>query len=101
LVEHLTFNQGVMGSNPIALTNETNVLAEKHQTEHPAEISQGNNWGNATKRPAAAPPLAAANWPRSHAREPERGRPINAPTARHCPRDAGYGQCRSITIIGF
>ncbi len=26
LVEHLTFNQEVMGSNPIALTNETNEL---------------------------------------------------------------------------
>jgi hypothetical protein len=36
LVEHLTFNQEVMGSNPIALTNEINELAEKHQTKHPA-----------------------------------------------------------------
>ena len=26
LVEHLTFNQGVMGSSPIALTNPANVL---------------------------------------------------------------------------
>jgi hypothetical protein len=42
LVEHLTFNQEVMGSNPIALTNETNRLARKHQTKRLAEISQGN-----------------------------------------------------------
>jgi hypothetical protein len=58
LVEHLTFNQEVMGSNPIALTNETNMLEAQHQTKHPAEINQGNNWGNATNRPAAAPPLS-------------------------------------------
>jgi hypothetical protein len=33
----------------------------------------------------------AANWPRSHARELDRGRPINTPTAGHCPREAGMG----------
>jgi hypothetical protein len=30
-------------------------------------------------------------WPRSHARERERGQPINAPTARHCLH-AGRGR---------
>ena len=29
-VEHLTFNQGVMGSNPIGLTNNFNNLSELH-----------------------------------------------------------------------
>jgi hypothetical protein len=85
-----------MGSNPIALTNEINMLAEKHQTNHPAEINQGNNWGNATNRRAAP---GGCELPRSHALELERGRPINAPAAGHCPRDAGYGQCRSIQSI--
>jgi hypothetical protein len=69
LVEHLTFNQEVMGSNPIALTNEINMLDEKHRTKHSAEINQGNTWGNATNRRAAR--TVAANWPRSHARELE------------------------------
>jgi hypothetical protein len=36
LLETMTFNHEVMGSNPIALTNEINSLAEKHQTKHPA-----------------------------------------------------------------
>jgi hypothetical protein len=30
-----------------------------------------------------------------------RGRPINTPTAEHCPRDAGHGQCRSINKYRF
>jgi hypothetical protein len=29
------------------------MLAEKYQTKHPAEINQGNTWGNATNRRAA------------------------------------------------
>jgi hypothetical protein len=31
------------------------MLDEQHQTKHPAEINQGNTWGNATNRPPARP----------------------------------------------
>jgi hypothetical protein len=39
--------------------------------------------------------IIEANWPRSPARELERGQSINAPTAGHCPRECGRGQCRN------
>jgi len=28
-----------------------------------------------------------------------RGLPINTPTAKHCPLDAGHGQCRSVPYV--
>ena len=32
-------------------------------------------------------------------RAADRGLPIYTPTARHCPRDAGHGQCRSVPYV--
>lgn len=51
----MTINQEVMGSHPIVPTRKINMLAATSQTKYPAEINQGNNWDNATNRPAAAP----------------------------------------------
>jgi hypothetical protein len=33
------------------------MLAEKYQTKHPAEINQGNTWGNANRRAARRPAM--------------------------------------------
>jgi hypothetical protein len=39
-VEHLTFNQGVMGSNPIGLTNKNNVLSDRIGVEDVGKVAQ-------------------------------------------------------------
>jgi hypothetical protein len=70
LVEHLTFNQRVMGSNPIALTIKINRL---HQFSHiiiEPYFCWGNTWGNKTAalsqtlspRRLALSPLGQLKW---------------------------------------
>jgi hypothetical protein len=46
LVEHLTFNQEVMGSNPIALTNKINNLLRFPAIAIEPDFCWGNTWGN-------------------------------------------------------
>jgi hypothetical protein len=52
-------------------------------------------------RPEPRRPAMRHAWPRSHAGDADRGLPINTPTAGHCPRDAGCGQCRHATVVGL
>ena len=62
LVEHLTFNQEVMGSNPIALTNEIKDLDERLNVKGEPETSSGQRSGQHSAdfvagRPAPCPAL--------------------------------------------
>jgi hypothetical protein len=53
-------------------------------------------------RARPAPPAPWLRIGRDHTpRDADRGLRINTPTAGHCPRDTGNGQCRSITSICF
>jgi hypothetical protein len=58
LVEHLTFNQEVMGSNPIALTIEINALRQESASQNDNVKYQGSHWGNEAPRRAALIPAA-------------------------------------------
>lgn len=48
--DHQTFNQEVMGSNPIALTNYFNELSKNFQIEPMGQIREGNPEGNTRAR---------------------------------------------------